>query len=198
MKNVLKFIKKCSKKKKLILGGAVAALIIVVIGIIVFTNREPELTIVSEASLKEILDIDDLATLEYFYNSIADVKDEESGKVKYHVSYKGTVRLGIQFEEIKVEIDENNRKVDIILPDVKLIDYNIDPESLDFIFEKDKYETEDVIIEAETVCKTDLKVKAVQDANLKKLAKESAIDAINALLCPWIEQVADEYTVEVK
>ena len=40
--------------------------------------------------------------------------------------------------------------------------------------------------------------KRMKNANLKKLAKESAIDAINALLCPWIEQVADEYTVEVK
>ena len=194
----MKEIKSCSRIIKIVMIVGAAAVLAVVIGKILLTNKEPELTIVSETSLKEILDIDELATLEYFYNSVAQVTEEDSEKVKYHVSYEGTVRFGIQFEDIRIEVDEINKQIQITLPEVNLIDCNIDPETLDFIFEKDKYETENVIIEAETVCKTDLKIKAFQDEDLKKLAKESAIDVINALICPWIEQVAEEYTVVVK
>lgn len=198
MKKIAEYLKECNQRVKLLIAGIVVGIVIILVAAALLFQKEPELAIVSESSLKEIINTDELATLEYFYHSIVQVKDEETDKVKYHVTYEGTVRMGINFEEIKINIDEANKQINVLLPDAELFDYNIEPGTLDFIFEKEKYETETVIIEAESVCKEDLRKKASGDTDLMKLAKESAMDAMNALLCPWIEQVADEYTVVVK
>lgn len=183
---------------KIKLIGLLVIVGLVIVGIIILTNKEPELTVVSETSLKEMLEIDELATLEYFYNSVTQVLKEDSNKVKYHVAYKGNIRYGINFEQVEIMIDETNKQINVVVPEVNLLDSNVDIESLDFIFEKDKYETETVIIEAKEVCEADLETKALQNENLKNMAKENAVDTINALLCPWIEQVAEEYEVVVK
>ena len=196
MKRVAKYLKTCSQRVRLLVVGIVLG-IVVLGGIILLFDKEPKLTIVSESRLKEIINIDELATLEYFYNSVVQVQDEETEKVKYHVAYEGNVRLGINIEEIQIKVDETNKQITVVLQDVVLFDCSIEPETLDFIFEKEKYETETVIIEAESICKKDLERKVSEDNHLMNMAKESAVDAVNALICPWIEQVANEYTVVV-
>lgn len=195
MKKIIEFIKSCNFKIKL--AGFFVVMGVIIVEIIILKNKEPELTVVSETSLKEMLEIDELATLEYFYNSVTQVLKEDSDKVKYHVAYKGNIRYGINFEQIEIVIDETNKQINVVVPEVNLLDSNVDIESLDFIFEKDKYETETVIMEAKEMCESDLENKASQNVNLKKMAKENAVDTINALLCSWIEQV-EEYEVVVK
>jgi len=196
IKKVMDFIKSCNRNVKIL--GIVIIAVAVIISVIMLTNKEAELTVVSEASLREVLEIDELATLEYFYNSVTQVLKEDSDKVKYYVAYKGNIRYGINFEQMDIKIDEKNKQINVILPEVNLIDCNVDIETLDFIFEKDKYETETVIMEAKDVCEADLKEKASKNTDLKKMAKENAVDTITALLCPWIEQLAEEYEIVVK
>lgn len=195
MKKMFEFIKMCNNK--VIAAGVMVSILVLMFGIIGLANKEPKLEVVSETSLKEMIEIDELATLEYFYNSVAKVKEEDADKVKYHVAYEGTIRYGINFEQIGISIDEKNKIINIVLPNVSLIDSNVNVETLEFIFEKDKYETETVVMEAKSICESDLETKATQNSDLKKMAKENAIDTINALLCPWIEQFAEEYKVVV-
>ena len=43
----------------------------------------------------------------------------------------------------------------------------------------------------------DLENKANENT-LLSMAKENAVNAITALVSPWVEQMNDEYTIEVK
>lgn len=198
MKKLLEVFKKANGNIKLLVQIGALCLLLSVVGVILVSNKDAKLEIISESSLKEIIEIEELATLEYFYNSIAQVTEEDVEKVKYHVAYEGTIRYGINFEGITISIDEQNKIINIVVPEVNLIDSEVNIETLDFIFEKDKYEIETVVMEAKSICETDLENKASQNADLKKMAKENAIDTINALICPWIDQIAEEYKVVVR
>ncbi|MBQ7924686.1 MAG: DUF4230 domain-containing protein [Lachnospiraceae bacterium] len=196
---MLELLKKNKKIKMLV--GALALLVLAVAVIVLavkMRSKEPEFSVVTESSLKEIIEIDEISTLEYFYNSVATVKEEDGEKVKYYVAYEGTVKLGIVLEEIEITVDENTKEILITIPEVKMRECAVVDESLDFIFEKSKYETETVFMEAEKYCKTDLETKVQAESSLYEIAKENAIASIKALVLPWMEQVAEQYVVTVQ
>ena len=74
----------------------------------------------------------------------------------------------------------------------------MDEGSLEYIFEKDKYNTAIVSQEAYKICKADLESKAGQETELLSLAKENAKSTVSGLLEPWIEQIDDAYTIIVE
>ena len=71
-------------------------------------------------------------------------------------------------------------------------------ETMNFIFEKKKYETETVSQEAYAACKEDLEKRVKEEQSLLSMAKENATEAVKALIEPWVQQVDKEYTVEIK
>ena len=162
----------------------------------VFVNKEGKFTVISESSLKEMLIASEFSSLEYTYNSIATVTDKEI--TKYHVSYKGTVKIGFDFKDISLSHNKEEKKITITLPETKLISSNVDDKSLDFIFVKKKYATETVFQEAYKKCSDDLRKKATKNENLNKLAKESAISSVKAFLAPWESELPDDYVIEYK
>lgn len=179
-------------------GGIVVLIVVILIAGSKFKSKDGEFSVISESTLKEILEIDELSTLEYFYNSIATQYAEDSEKIKYHVMYEGIVRLGIEFEDISINVNEDKKEIIILLPEVKVIDSDVIQETMDFIFIKDKYETESVLVEAYHLCKADLDRKIVESTSLFEMARENTVSSIEALLCPWIEQVDEEYVVTVE
>lgn len=190
------------KNKKRIVAGIV--LILIIIGIAVFLllkelgSNSGKVTTITESSLEQVLEISDLSTLDYTYNSITDVKDEDGEMVKYHVAYEGAVTAGIDFEQLDISVYEDAKKIVITVPEASIQNIDVDMGTMEFIFEKDKYETETVSQEAYKACLEDLEKKAKEEDTLLSMAKESAIDAVKALISPWVEQVDEEYTVEVK
>ena len=195
-------MKKIKKQKlKLQVCDLVIVIVMIIAAIIVIKMKNSDAgksTTVTKSSLEKVLEISDLSTLDYNYNSIVDVKDEEGEKEKYHVAYEGTVTVGVDMSKVQISVDENIKKITIKVPDPVVQNVNIDMGTLQFIFEKDKYETESVTIEAYNACVADLENKAKQEDSLMTIAKENAINGINALISPWIEQVEGKYTVEVK
>lgn len=163
----------------------------------IFENKEGTVTTISKTSLQEMLEESKLSTLEYVYNSIAAVYDED-GEIKYHVAYEGTVTMGIDFSKIDVNSDDGKKEIVITLPEVEIQDVNVQIETMEYIFKKEKYETENVSQEAYKVCTADLKEKAGQTHSLFNVARENTKDAVSALIEPWKKQVDAEYTVEVK
>ena len=97
MDKVLDRIKSLSRTTKYIFGGAIAVLLIAILLVVVFSGSG-DVSISVETSLKEMITTSQLRTAEYTYNSIADITDDD--KVKYHVSYKGTVTAGVDFENV--------------------------------------------------------------------------------------------------
>lgn len=191
MGNVIERIKTLDRSAKFLLIGAIAIIMIVIVLLIVFSGSG-DVTISVETSLKELIASSDLRTAEYTYNSIAEVKDED--KTKYHVSYKGTVTAGFDFE--KVEIVRQKNRIQIIVPDAKILEVIVDPE-LDYIFIKDKYDTEQTYAEATDACKKDLRSKAESNETLLKTAREGAEDTLEALIKPFESQLDDGQTFEI-
>lgn len=191
MKKVLNQLKSLSRTTKYIIGGLVAALLVAILLAIVFSGSG-NITIGVETSLKEIITSSQLRTAEYTYNSIADIKDSDN--VKYHVSYKGTVSAGVDFEKIEIVRDGNT--IQIIVPEVKILDVVVDPK-LDYIFIKEKYDTEKTYAEATEACKSDLFKKAQNNETLLKTARESAEDILKALIKPFESQLKDGENFEI-
>lgn len=191
MKNIIERMKNLNRTAKILLIGAVLFASVVIVLLIVFSGSgKSKLSV--ETSLKEIIVSSKLRTCEYTYNSIVEVKDGE--KTKYHVAYKGTVNAGFDFE--KVEIVRDGKKILVVIPDVEILEVLIDPE-LDYIFVKDKYDTEQTYAEATNACRKDLETKAVANETLLQTARESAEDTLSALIKPFERQLDDGETFEI-
>ncbi len=181
---------------------AVAAIVLLIICAIVvipkmLNSDEEKVVTITKSSLEKIIKINDMSTLEYTYNAIAHVNDED-GKAKYHVAYEGTVTAGIDITKVDVSVDEQNKKIKIVIPEAKIQAVDVDMAKMDFIFEKSKYETETVSQEAYKACLEDLEKRANSEDDLLSMAKENAVDSITALITPWIEQIDEEYSVKIK
>ncbi len=180
---------------------AAIALILIISAIVVILKRhnsdEEKVVTITKSSLEKIIKINDMSTLEYTYNAIAHVNDED-GKAKYHVAYEGTVTAGIDITKVDVSVDEQNKKIKIVIPEAKIQAVDVDIAKMDFIFEKSKYETETVSQEAYKACLEDLEKRANSEDDLLSMAKENAVDSITALITPWVEQIDEEYSVKIK
>lgn len=186
------------KKKKMLLGCILVLLVVVLVvfGVVQIKRlNEEKVHTISKASLEKMLEISDLSTLEFTYNAIANVNDED-GKPKYHVAYKGKVTAGIDFTQIGVAVNE--KVITITIPEAYVQNVDVEMETMNFIFEKKKYETETVSQEAYAACKEDLEKRVKEEQSLLSMAKENATEAVKALIEPWVQQVDKEYTVEIK
>lgn len=193
------FGKRVSKK----LMAIVAAVAIVSLGVGIFfvaaPNSDGKTTIITESTLKEVLEISELSTVEYTYNAITTkLKSDNEDEAEYYVAYEGTVTAGINFESIIIHIDEPNKNITITLPEVNIQRVKVEIDSLDFIFVHDKYETSTVVQDAYDLCVMDLKKRAEKEETFKLMAKENAVSAVQALFKPWIMTVDSEYEVVVQ
>ena len=160
-------------------------------------TKEAEV-VFTEAELKDVIEISELYTANYTYNSIVKVYDDNSETVHYNVAYEGNVKAGIDFQDISIQIDDTNKKIVVTLPDVKIYDTTVNAGTLEYIFTDQKYNTEDVAQEAYKLCCEDLKEKTERETALYTAAKENAKTAVEALIIPWVEQTDSNYIVDVE
>ena len=189
---------KKNKKPKIILG--IVILIVLIIGFKpggVFHSSQNKVSTVSKSSLEKVLETSQLTTLQYTYNAIAEVKKEFFDTIKYHVAYEGTVQAGIDFEDIDIDINKEKKIITITLPEVSIQNVIVSAESMEYIFNDDKYESETVASEAYSACVKDLQTRAEKEVQLLQMAKENARDAVQALIEPWVKQVDEEYTIKI-
>ena len=182
------------KLKVLIVLLVIAALIFCIVFTLfkLLPNREGPIDVVSENNVRETIQTSDLSTVEYTYNAVVTVKDKKGKDDAYYVAYEGTIEAGIDLDKIEVEVDKENKEIVITLPNVK-VEPHVKAGSLDYIFKKEKYETEKVYANALKACKKDLKKESKRKDILKK-AREVSKDKIRALIEPW----ASGYTLDIK
>lgn len=195
----LAFVAGLSKKVKAI--GTMVIVLVIGIGafVLVSQNKEGQLTTISESSLQKVIEIDELSTVDYTYNAIATkYAENNSGKAKYHVAYEGTVTAGIDFKEISINVNEEEKLVVITIPKVEIHDISVNMGTMEYIFVKDRFETETVSQEAYKLCQDDLKKRIEEEEMLYKVARENAILSVEALFKPWIENIDNDYKVEIK
>lgn len=195
---ILRRIKRLKSTTKIIVVLASVIVIFVAGWLITNTGEDGKLTTISEASLQKIIEINELSTVDYTYNATVAKTKDDSSEIMYHVAYEGTVTAGIDFHEIDFEIDKKQKVITITIPEVQIHSVSVNMGTMDYIFTKDKYETETISQEAYKLCKADLKKRVESEKLLKETAKENAISSVEALFKPWIETVDKEYQVIVK
>lgn len=200
--------KDIEKNKKVLLTVAILIVIIIVAIVVIATssvNKFPQVVTISKASLKEVIEVGELSTIEYTYNSYTpvssttkDKKGNEKEEIRYYVSYKGNIKAGFDFEALAVNCDNEAKNISIVIPEIKINSIHVDETSLDYIFVKEKYNTENTFQEALRICEKDLEEKANKNTTLTEIAKENAISMMRALLAPWEETLPEGYTIEYK
>lgn len=158
-------------------------------------GEEGEVTTITESEIKEVFEIAELETADYIYNAVVHVNTSDGSAVKYHVAYQGTVTAGINFDEIEITVDNEQKIIYIKMPPVSILDTVVDSGKLKYIFEDDKYDNETVFSEAYSACQKDLDSRVASETELLDLAKENAKQVIEALVMPWVEQIDEEYVI---
>ena len=193
-------IQKETVKKK---GGAlkwiIIAIIVVIVvgGIILFAKPKGTTTFSASVLLEDIVEISELSTVTYTYNGVATAYDED-GNEKYYVGYEGTVDIGFDLKDIKIENDKSEKIVRITIPELKIQNINANIGKAEYIFVNQKYNTETVISEANQVAKNDLEAKAKEDEKMFTIARENAISTIEAWSEPILSQLPDGYKIVVE
>jgi hypothetical protein len=162
-------------------------------------GKEGEVATVTESMLEETVRKGSLYTAEYPYNGYTAVYDEDGETVKYYVAYEGTVKAGFDVRKIEVFLDEESNTIYIRLPEAAVTGPQVNPGTMEYIFEDEKYNTETVAQEAYRAACEDLAERARVDTDIRANAEESAKAAEKALVEPWVNQMerGTEYTVKV-
>lgn len=147
-------------------------------------------TVITESQLKEAVAIDQLSTAEFEYNGIAEVyKEKKTEKIDYRVKYNSTVKVGVNFSEINFEINNENKTIKPILPEIKIQNVTVKTEGMSFIPDNAKGD----INKVRSVCEKDAKKEAENSKELFEIAKENLKSTVEALLKPLIKN--DGYTI---
>lgn len=155
-------------------------------------------TVVTSSRLEKVLQISELSTYKVTYNGVASVKNDDD-ELLYHVAYEAKISVGLDMEKIQVEVDESeeeNKKIIVTLPKIEIMDVDVNPGSLDYIFEKKSADTDDVSMAAFPACRADVEEECKSNEVLFELARENAGNTIKALVKPLLEQY-EEYSLEI-
>lgn len=197
-KDIVDPSKKKGKKIKIAVFAAMGILALVITCIIVFAPSG-KTTISVKTSLKEVLESSELSTSEYTYNSIAKVpidssKPTKEDNIKYQVAYNGTVKAGFDFK--KIDIVEDDNSITVIIPKIEIQSVDVDTD-LEYIFTKQKYDTENTYQEAYNACNKDLEEKAKTNKTLFSTAVDGAIDTLSAITKPFEKHLEDGKTIKI-
>ncbi|MBQ2407905.1 MAG: DUF4230 domain-containing protein [Bacilli bacterium] len=192
------------KKKKPIklLIGIIFIVIIAVVVILILTSKEGKETVNLNATLEKIVEQNKLETVTFTYNVVGkECKESGCNKhsnniddYKYVVSCKGTVTSGIDFKKVKINLDEENKKLVVEIPEANILETNIS--STNFL-NGDKLPA-DEIVSARALCKKEILQKSAADMELKKAAKEQVKIILSVYYEKWAKSLGDGYKVEVK
>ncbi len=181
-------------------------LIFITLFVIFFTrlNKEGQIKMKVKSTLEKVVEKSDLETVTITYNVIAKkCKDEENCDQKsnnisdfqYVVSCKGSIVAGIDFQKIKVDVDEKDKKVIVKVPDATIIDEpNI--HSIKFLNGNELSASE--LPNARKLCQETVKEKSELDQKLIPAAKEQSRVVLEEFYNQWIKAYDSSYRVVIE
>lgn len=148
-----------------------ALIIVIIVGALAFFSLQ-KTTTVSKTTNLGLKNIGELATQAGYFTTVQTISkardvlgvEVPGTRSNYVYSYDGTIKAGINFEEITLDVDEEKHIIHVTFPEFKILSTEIDDDS--FILYNDG-----------SNLFTSLKLEDVNQSNaeLKKTAKESAI-----------------------
>ena len=161
-------------------------------------NHKTELT---DSIVKEKLQsIGQLVTYSYEYTDIREIKDSRQifgmnipGTTHtIRLAYNGMIKVGYEVSEIGIRVDNENRVIEVILPDPKVTDNYIDMDTLSYAEQNNIFNPirgEEITGELDEIKRAELE-RAVE-AGIYELAAGNAKAQISGLL-----EAFDGYTVK--
>lgn len=142
-----------------------------------------EETIITSSTLVDAIDISELSTSQFIYNGIAEMfTDEEKKERLCYVRYNAKVKAGIDMKKVEFDVDEENKTVRPILPEIEIKSNTVDEKALSFLPEKVTVELKDVLV----CCEEDVEHEAMESQELLDTAEENLQSIIQALIEPII------------
>lgn len=174
--------------------------IVAITSIFVFVKVKEKKTpeIITKSNLEKIINVSDLSTLEAVYNGIAEVTNSENpDQIDYYVSYEAKVKAGIDFQQVDIEVNNEEKVITVTIPEIKINDVNVDIASLDYIFLNNRANTETVSEQAYKKCIEDVTNETNAEDTIYELAEENAKNIIEALIKPFVCQLDAEYKLVI-
>lgn len=145
-------------------------------------EKEP---ITSSSVLTDTIDISELSTSKFTYNGIAEVyKSDKDGnktdEINCYISYKATVKAGVDVTDISYTIDTDAKTLKVTLPEIIITASPVDQDHLSFIPVKAKVELKDAL----EACEEDAQAEASQSSDLIDSAETNLKSTIEGLLYP--------------
>lgn len=193
---------KTKKNPKSIILIIIVAILILLAVLFIF-NKEGSIEIQAKTSLDRIIEKSDLETVDFTYNVIAKkCKDKEKcnknsndiDDFEYVVSCKGKIVAGIDFNKIKVDANEKDKKIIVSMPEASVTEVNV--LSLSFLNGEDVPASE--LANARELCQDTIKEKSNADGKLILAAKEQAEVVIKSFYETWTKAIDKEFEVEFK
>lgn len=180
--------------KKKIISAVVIVVIFLAAGSLfgpTVINKIGKDNVITSAQLENAIDISQLSTAEFVYNGIAEkYDDDEPGEVECYISYNANVKVGIQMEDVKFDIDEEQKTVTPILPEITVNIATLDEKALSYIPKNPDVSLKEIII----LCKEDAMSEANHSEKLYQTAEENLKSVIEALLSPILDHAG--YSIE--
>lgn len=175
-------VKRIPKKTKLIFVFVVAVVVVLAVafvpGIISSFGKG---TTVSEATLKKAVEISKLSTAEFSYNGIAE-KIDENGNAVYYIYYEATADAGIDMEAIQFKVDQDQKMITVVLPDINVDNPVIDESAIECLPHDANIDLKEVL----EICKADVQREISESANIKKTAIGNIRATLEALMLPLV------------
>ena len=136
------FFKKNIPMSTIIIVSVLLGIIIFLTFSLIVNNSKPKIT--NETLGIQVKELKELTTIQYKYKNIATREDWNTlfniklpfTKSSFIVTYTGVLKIGIDLSETKVEVDESNKKIKVILPEPKILSNDLDLSSVKVYDEK--------------------------------------------------------------
>ena len=187
-------------RKYLLIGAAVLVLAVCVLiaSMTGHLGQKNSTKILTNESLEQIIEVSRLSTYGAAYNGIAKVTNpEDPEKIDYYVSYESDVKVSMDLDRIKSNIDSENSIITITLPKMD-IQVAVDIGSLDYIFLEEDAETPTVAQQAYSACIADAEAECEAEKDIFLLAQKNAEKTVKALLEPLLSASEQEYTLQIE
>ena len=181
------------KNRKLILAAALVLAVLVVGSLFGpnVMNKIGKENVITSSQLEKAIDISQLSTAEFVYNGIAEKYDDDKPeKVECYIAYHADVKVGIQMEDVEFEIDEENKTVTPILPEISVNIAALDENEISYIPKTPDIPLKEIIV----LCKEDAVREANDSKKLYQTAEENLKAVIEALVSPILEHAG--YTIK--
>lgn len=170
---------------------------------IVVSPVSPE--IVLDIISSEIKEIGELATVEYLFTDAARFTDSKQIKdwnipfteKSFMLKWSGIIKAGVKLEQIKIDVNETEKKLLVSIPTAEILSYDIDESSIEILDEKNNIFNNITIedkVQFDAKNEEAMKERAIENGLLEKAQKSA--ENIIAQLLSTNPAIGDIYTIE--